>query len=69
MLNVFIVDDEPLARAELRYLLDQTKLVHITGEADNIEELLKNSQFGQIDCVFLDIELGVENGLELAKKT
>ncbi|MFY0518258.1 LytR/AlgR family response regulator transcription factor [Lysinibacillus sp. UGB7] len=68
MLNVFIVDDEPLARAELRYLLEQTKLVEVRGEADNIEELLSNSQFTQIDCVFLDIELGVENGLDLAKK-
>ncbi len=68
MLNVFIVDDEPLARAELRYLLEQIKLVEVRGEADNIEELLSNSQLAQIDCVFLDIELGVENGLDLAKK-
>lgn len=68
MLNVFIVDDEPLARAELRYLLDQTKLVEIRGEADNVEELLKDPQYAQIDCVFLDIELGVKNGLDLAKR-
>ncbi|MFJ8100093.1 LytR/AlgR family response regulator transcription factor [Lysinibacillus sp. NPDC096212] len=68
MLNVYIVDDEPLARAELRYLLEQTKLVQIIGESENLEYILQDPQFEQIDCVFLDIQLGVNNGLELAKQ-
>ncbi|MFC9542222.1 LytR/AlgR family response regulator transcription factor [Lysinibacillus sp. NPDC056959] len=68
MLNVYIVDDEPLARAELRFLLEQTKLVQIIGESEDLEEILLDSQFEQIDCVFLDIQLGVNNGLELAKQ-
>ncbi|MFJ7981282.1 LytR/AlgR family response regulator transcription factor [Lysinibacillus xylanilyticus] len=68
MLNVYIVDDEPLARAELRYLLEQTKLVQIIGESEDLEDILQDPQFEQIDCVFLDIQLGVNNGLELAKQ-
>lgn len=68
MLNVYIVDDEPLARAELRFLLEQTKLAQIIGESEDLEEILLDPQFEQIDCVFLDIQLGVNNGLELAKQ-
>lgn len=68
MLNVYIVDDEPLARAELRYLLEQTKVVQIIGESEDLEDILLEPQFEQIDCVFLDIQLGVNNGLELAKQ-
>ncbi|WP_155589951.1 LytR/AlgR family response regulator transcription factor [Lysinibacillus cavernae] len=67
-MNVFIVDDEPLARAELRYLLEQIALVNVCGESENLVEFYKESQFEEIDCVFLDIELGMHNGLDLAKQ-
>ncbi|WNN75402.1 LytTR family DNA-binding domain-containing protein [Lysinibacillus capsici] len=67
-MNVYIVDDEPLARAELRYLLEQTALVNVCGESENLEELCKASQFEEVDCIFLDIELGMNNGLDLAKQ-
>ena len=62
MVNVFIVDDEPLARDELRYLLEQTNLVQVIGESDHIEDLMKEDIIDEVDCVFLDIELGTENG-------
>lgn len=67
-MNVYIVDDEPLARAELRYLLEQTALVNVCGESENLEEFCEKSQFEKVDCVFLDIELGMNNGLDLAKQ-
>lgn len=67
-MNVYIVDDEPLARAELRYLLEQTALVHVCGESENLEEFCKEPQFEEVDCVFLDIELGMNNGLDLARQ-
>lgn len=67
-MNVYIVDDEPLARAELRYLLEQTALVNVCGESENLEELYKASQLEEVDCIFLDIELGINNGLDLAKQ-
>lgn len=67
-MNVYIVDDEPLARAELRYLLEQTALVNVCGESENLEELCKAAQLEEVDCIFLDIELGINNGLDLAKQ-
>ena len=67
-MNVFIVDDEPLARAELRYLLEQTALVNVCGESESLEDFYNTTQYEQVDCVFLDIELGMNNGLDIAKQ-
>lgn len=67
-MNVYIVDDEPLARAELRYLLEQTALVNVCGESENLEGFYKELQLDEVDCVFLDIELGMNNGLDLARQ-
>jgi len=62
------VDDEPLARAELRYLLEQTALVNVCGESESLKDFYNTTQYEQVDCVFLDIELGMNNGLDLAKQ-
>ena len=67
-MNVYIVDDEPLARAELRYLLEQTALVNVCGESESLKDFYNTTQYEQVDCVFLDIELGMNNGLDLAKQ-
>lgn len=67
-MKVLVVDDEPLAREELSFLLEQNKHVDEIAEAENISEaknwLIKET----IDLVFLDIQLGDENGLELANQ-
>lgn len=67
-MKVLVVDDEPLAREELSFLLEQNKHVDDIAEAENISEaknwLIKET----IDLVFLDIQLGDENGLELANQ-
>jgi two-component system response regulator LytT len=68
MLKAFIVDDEPLARDELKYLLLRSKQVEIVGEADNTEDSLEQIPSARPDVVFLDIELAEDNGLELAKQ-
>jgi len=67
MLKAFIVDDEPLARDELKYLLLRSKQVDIVGEADCVEDTLVQIPSVRPDVVFLDIELAEESGLELAK--
>jgi two-component system response regulator LytT len=66
MLKVYIVDDEPLARDELKYLLNRSKQVNILGESDCIEDAIKDISRLKPDLVFLDIELEEENGFELA---
>jgi two-component system response regulator LytT len=66
MLKIYIVDDEPLARDELKYLLNQSKQVTILGESDGIEEALREITELKPDLVFLDIELEEGTGIELA---
>ena len=66
MIKAYIVDDEPLARDELKYLLLMTKKVELVGEAEHIEQALRGIHTSQPDVVFLDIQLSNESGLELA---
>lgn len=68
MLKAFIVDDEPLARDELCYLLRRTKRVEIVGEAESMEEALERIGALHPDVVFLDIQLTEASGLEAAER-
>ncbi|MBU8879649.1 LytTR family DNA-binding domain-containing protein [Bacillus sp. FJAT-29790] len=68
MLRAYIVDDEPLARDELKYLLIRSKRVKILGESDCLEDAVADISELRPDLVFLDIELGEDNGLSLAKQ-
>lgn len=68
MLKAYIVDDEPLARDELKYLLNRNKQVDIIGESDNVEDAFANIPLLKPDLVFLDIELAEDNGLSLANQ-
>ena len=68
MLRVYIVDDEPLARDELKYLLLRCKVAEIVGESDCVDNALADIHILKPDLVFLDIELADENGLNIAKK-
>ncbi len=67
-MKVFIVDDEILAREELRYILEQNEKIEVVGDAEDLQSYLEEEALGTIDCLFLDIELQNENGMELAKK-
>lgn len=68
MLKAYIVEDEPLAREELKYLLTESKQVEIVGEADCLIDAIKDISKYRPDLVFLDINLDRDNGLELAKR-
>ena len=67
-MNILIVDDEPLARNELSYLLNQSTEIKDIQEADSIEEALEKLLQYPVDLVFLDIHLTDESGLILADK-
>lgn len=67
-MKVLIVDDEPLAREELRYLLAQSGPVKSIQEADGVKTARQAVTQFQPDLVFLDIELTDGNGLSLAKQ-
>ncbi|MED4223865.1 LytR/AlgR family response regulator transcription factor [Neobacillus cucumis] len=68
MLKAFIVDDEPLARDELSYLLKRSKQVEIAGEADCVETALEKLKNLDIDVIFLDIQLEDQTGIEIASQ-
>ncbi|WP_129728550.1 LytR/AlgR family response regulator transcription factor [Ectobacillus funiculus] len=68
MFKAFIVDDELLAREELKYVLRRGKQVEIVGEAETAEEALEQVVSLQPDLVFLDIQLSDESGLDVAKR-
>lgn len=65
MLSVMIVDDEPLARAELRELLAEQAQLHIVAECANAVEAISTINQHQPDIVFLDIQMPRISGLEM----
>lgn len=66
-MKVFIVDDEMLARDELRYILGQNERIEVIGDSEDLQHLIEEEALGSVDCLFLDIELQNKNGMELAK--
>ena len=67
-MHILIVDDEPLARNELAYLLERCEGVTSIVESESIEEALEKMLLHEIDLIFLDIHLTSESGLTLANK-
>jgi two-component system LytT family response regulator len=64
-MKTLLVDDERLARNELRRLLEAFPRIEIVGEAANSEEALeKIDQLGP-ELLFLDIQMPGKNGFEL----
>lgn len=64
-MRAIIVDDERLARKELRRLLKAHPEVEIVGEAANADEARKLLAESKPDAVFLDVQMPGENGFEL----
>jgi len=64
-LKAIIVDDERLARRELRSLLEGFEEISVAGEAEDLLATAELIRRVKPDVVFLDIQLGNENGFEL----
>ena len=67
-LRVLIVDDEQLARDELRYQLEQLGDVEIVAHAGNGLEALAEAERSAPDLVFLDIQMPGLGGFEVARR-
>ncbi|KGR75188.1 response regulator [Ureibacillus sinduriensis] len=67
MTRVVLVDDEALALISLEKILEDFPGVIVLGKYNNYEELLAFVEKETIDVVFLDIEIGTSNGLDIAK--
>lgn len=68
MLRALLIDDEPAARAELRFLLENSGKVRVIGEASNAEEAYELITRIEYDVVFLDIRMPGLSGTELARR-
>jgi two-component system, LytTR family, response regulator len=64
-MRTLIVDDERLARNELKRLLEPYHKIEIIGEAANAEEALGLIDDLQPELLFLDIQMPGKNGFEL----
>lgn len=64
-MKALIIDDERLARAELRRLLEPHAEIEIAGEARDAEEALAQIERLQPDLLFLDIQMPGRNGFDL----
>lgn len=66
MIRTFLVDDEPMARAKLRRLLQGAPDVELVGEADSAESATRAIGALRPDLVFLDVDLPDGSGVDLA---
>jgi two-component system, LytTR family, response regulator len=64
-MKALLIDDERLARNELRRLLENFPRVEIVGEAANAEEGKRLIEELRPDLIFLDIQMPGKNGFEL----
>lgn len=67
-MRTIIVDDERLAREELKGLLEEYKDIEIVGEYKNAIEAKEAIEKEAPDLVFMDIQMPGETGLQLLEK-
>lgn len=66
--KVIIVDDERLARSELKLMLSEFQEIQIMGEAANVQQALELINQYKPDILFLDIQLRKETGFDLLEQ-
>lgn len=67
-MNAIIIDDERLARSELRNLLQEFPEIEILDEAANAEEGIEKIKQHQPEIIFLDIQMPGKNGFEMLQE-
>ncbi len=64
-MKAIIIDDERLARAELRKLLQDFPEIEVIDEAANVDEGLQKIENSNPDLIFLDIQMPGKTGFDL----
>lgn len=67
-MNCIIIDDEPLARAEMNSLINEVSKIEILGEFSNAPSALDFLKNNSVDLIFLDIEMPLMTGLEFVEE-
>jgi two-component system, NarL family, response regulator FusR len=65
--RVLIVDDHPIMRAGLKDLLSSQAGIEVCGSAHDASSALKLAREARPDVVVLDVSLGLDDGIELAR--
>lgn len=66
--RVLIVDDHPIVREGLSALLSSQPDLHVCGEADSIDEGMRQVGETSPSVVIVDVSLRDQNGLELVRR-
>jgi len=66
--TAILVDDERLARKELRSMLAEHEIIEVVGEAETVAQATELVHAKQPDVIFLDIQLPGETGFDLLEK-
>lgn len=66
MIRVLLVDDEKLARVEMKKLLASQPDIEIVGEASDAEKAIELSKSLSPEIIFLDVQMPGRSGLEVA---
>ncbi len=67
-MKAIIIDDERLARAELKKLLQDYPEVEVVDEAANADEGIVKIENQQPDLIFLDIQMPGMTGLDMPSR-
>lgn len=65
-LKCIIIDDEPLARELIKSYVDKTPVLELEGAFESAADAMKCVMAGDIDVIFLDINMPMLNGIEFA---
>jgi DNA-binding NarL/FixJ family response regulator len=63
-IKVCIIDDHAIVRAGLRMLIENSSRMAVLWEAQTATEALSDAGLGSPDVILLDLDLGVEKGLD-----
>jgi DNA-binding LytR/AlgR family response regulator len=66
-LRVILIDDEPLARDELAFLLSELGGVEVVGQAGDAQEALKLAEREEPQLAFVDLRMPGPDGIALAQ--
>jgi two-component system, LytTR family, response regulator len=67
-MKALLIDDERLARQELKSLLSAYPEIQVVGEANNAETAIESIKQLKPDVIFLDIQMPGKNGFELLEE-
>jgi DNA-binding NarL/FixJ family response regulator len=66
--NVVIVDDHAMVREGLQSLLSRYDDIQVVGEAGGVDDAMAVIGDGDPDLILLDLRLGEEEGMEVARR-